>query len=109
MFLEFDAEGTLVVEAAYKEDKLNGRYKAYHANGKRMLWANYRAASEVDGLPIDSYVLVNGSISYRFPVARGTTGEAFIRFFNLLDDDHREHPNGDAYGLILTFGLEFSW
>ena len=74
-----------------------------------MLWANYRADSEVDGLPIDSYVLVNGSISYRFPVARGTTGQAFIRFFNLLDDDHQEHPNGDAYGLILTFGLEFRW
>jgi outer membrane receptor protein involved in Fe transport len=74
-----------------------------------MLWANFRDATELDGVAIDSYILINGSVSYRFPVASGTTGQAFVRFFNLLNDKHREHPQGDAYGLIFTAGLQIDW
>jgi outer membrane receptor protein involved in Fe transport len=83
---------------------------AYSGHGfSAMLWANYNDSTELDGIPIDSYFLVNGSISYRFPVASGSTGQVFVRFFNLLDDDHREHPQGDEYGLIFTAGLQFDW
>jgi len=74
-----------------------------------MLWANFRDNTELDDFAIDSYLLINGSVSYQFPVASGTTGQAFIRFFNLLDDKHREHPQGDEYGLILTGGLQLDW
>jgi len=83
---------------------------AYSGHGfNTMLWANYYDATELDGVAIDSYVLVNGSISYQFRVAKGSHGQVFVRFFNLLDDNHREHPQGDAYGLILTGGLQFDW
>ena len=74
-----------------------------------MLWANFRGSTELDDVAIDSYVLVNGSVSYNFDVAWGATGQAFIRFFNLLNDKHREHPQGDEYGLIMTAGLQFDW
>jgi iron complex outermembrane receptor protein len=74
-----------------------------------MLWANYRDSSEQDGVPVDSYVLVNGSVAYEFPWAGGSRGQVFLRFFNLLDDEHKEHPNGDTYGLILTGGLQIEW
>jgi len=83
---------------------------AYSGHGfNTMLWANYHDDSELNGVAIDSYILVSGSISYGFPVALRTDGQVFIRFFNLLDDDHREHPQGDAYGLILTGGLQLDW
>ncbi len=42
-------------------------------------------------------------------IAWRATGQAFIRFFNLLNDKHREHPQGDEYGLIMTAGLQFDW
>ena len=44
-----------------------------------------------------------------FPIALEANGSAFIRFFNLLNDIHKEHPDGDEYGLILTGGLEIDW
>lgn len=76
-----------------------------------MLWANWRDASEFDAIPVDSYLLLNGSVSYRFDVAHKDSGpgQAFVRFFNLLNDKHREHPQGDEYGLIITGGLQFDW
>ena len=82
-------------------------YTGNHFNA--MLWANFRGSTELDDIAIDGYVLVNGSVSYDFPIASGTSGQAFVRFFNLLNDVHREHPQGDAYGLILTGGLQIGW
>ena len=74
-----------------------------------MLWANFKGSTELDDIALDSYVLVNGSVSYNFPIASGATGSTFIRSFNLLNDKHKEHPNGDEYGLILTGGIEIDW
>ncbi|MEN8152208.1 MAG: hypothetical protein ABFS86_20490 [Planctomycetota bacterium] len=34
---------------------------------------------------------------------------AFLRFWNLFDDAHREHPDGDEIGQVLTAGLQFDW
>ena len=83
---------------------------AYSGHGlNAMLWANYYGASDLNGVPIDSYILVNGSVSYTMPLAGRSTGQVFIRFFNLLNDKHREHPEGDAYGLIFTGGFQFDW
>jgi iron complex outermembrane receptor protein len=57
---------------------------------------------------VDEYALVNAR------VAKGLTlgevrGTAFVQAFNLLDHDHLEQPEGDAYGLIVMAGLEVSW
>ncbi len=74
-----------------------------------MLWANYYDKTELYGDGIDSYVLVNGSINYGFLFSNRTTGKVFIRITNLLDDLHREHPEGDAYGMILSSGFQVDW
>jgi len=74
-----------------------------------MLWVNYYDQTQLFGIDIDSYVLVNGSVSYAFPVSDRATGQAFLRFFNVLDDVHREHPQGDDYGLIISGGLQLDW
>jgi outer membrane receptor protein involved in Fe transport len=88
---------------------LNGGVAYTGKNFNATLWANFRDATELDDFAIDSYVLVNGSVSYEFLVEGGTKGQAFVRFFNLLNDKHREHPQGDEYGLIMTAGLQFDW
>jgi outer membrane receptor for ferrienterochelin and colicin/pimeloyl-ACP methyl ester carboxylesterase len=74
-----------------------------------MLWANFRGSSEEEGEKADAYVLINGSVAYLFPIIGGAEGQAFVRFFNLLDDEHKEHPQGDSYGIIITGGLQIDW
>ncbi len=57
---------------------------------------------------VDSYVLLNGRISLR--VLKGDTkGTVFLQAFNVFDHDHREHPEGDSYGAIVTGGFELTW
>lgn len=57
---------------------------------------------------VDRYVLVNGRVS--FEVLKGDTkGTVFLQAFNMLDHDHREHPQGDRYGVIVTGGFELAW
>jgi outer membrane receptor protein involved in Fe transport len=73
-----------------------------------MLWLHYYDSTELFDVKVDDYVLVNGSLSYRF-LDDSTKGSAFVRAFNLLDHDHREHPEGQEYGLILTGGVELSF
>ena len=69
--------------------------------------AHMRGAVEAKlfGIGVGSYVLLNGSIEYGFLLSEGARGRVFVRAFNLLDDVHREHPEGDAYGLLVTAGL----
>ncbi len=80
-----------------------------------MLWTSFFDEVEFDdptgGASIgaaDAYALLNARVSYRLPFA-GVQGRAFLQAFNLLDHDHREHPQGDSYGLILSGGLEIAW
>ncbi len=56
----------------------------------------------------DEYVLLNARVTWTFldDPARAT---AFLEAFNMLDHDHREHPEGDSYGLLLSGGLEVRW
>ncbi len=53
------------------------------------------------------YVLLNGSVSYAFPVG-SSQGNVYLRAFNLVDE-HREHPDGQAYGAMVMAGLSFTW
>ncbi len=57
---------------------------------------------------VDAYTLLNARISWRPPLGDGRS-HVFLQAFNLLDHDHREHPEGDSYGLILMGGVELVW
>ncbi len=70
------------------------------------LWATHFSEVEFTGAPVDAYTLLSGRIS--FPVG-GTHSRVFLEAFNLLDNDHLEHPEGQSYGLILQFGFSASW
>jgi iron complex outermembrane receptor protein len=80
------------------------------------LWATYFGKVEfVDPAggnriigTVHEYGLLNARLAYRLPFA-GTDSLAFIQAFNLLDRDHREHPEGDSYGLLLLAGFESHW
>lgn len=61
-----------------------------------MVWAHYYDATQLFGQDVASYLLVNASVSYRFDLEEGASGRLYVRAFNLLDDDHREHPEGDS-------------
>ena len=45
--------------------------------------------------PQASYTLINGRIGYRWIKNKLETG---VAFYNLLGDDHREHPFGNQIG-----------
>jgi outer membrane receptor protein involved in Fe transport len=60
------------------------------------------------GNPVDAYNLLNLRAAWNF-MRRQTDATIFVQAFNLLDQDHREHPEGDPYGLILVGGLELKW
>jgi iron complex outermembrane receptor protein len=59
-------------------------------------------------LRVDEYALLNARVSYELAWGEHR-GTVFLQAFNLLDHDHREHPEGDSYGLILTGGAEIRW
>ncbi|MCA8944203.1 MAG: TonB-dependent receptor [Planctomycetes bacterium] len=74
-----------------------------------MLWTNYYDHTELFGIPIGSYVTVNGSVSYAFELNDRATGDVFLRVFNAFDDAHREHPEGAVLGRIVTAGVRIDW
>lgn len=57
---------------------------------------------------VDEYGLLNARVSYRLS-ALGARGNAFVQAFNLLDKDHREHPQGDKVGLLFMAGVDLTW
>jgi len=78
------------------------------------LWANYFDKAFVNSPPfseVNDYLIVNGNVSYRvFGNEEGrATGTVFVNAFNLMDKDHKEHPSGDSYGLILTAGFSVTF
>lgn len=73
-----------------------------------MLWVNYFDETELEGAVADAYTLLNGSVSYAFPLGKAQS-TLFVKAFNLLDNDHKEHPEGAEYGLILQGGFAIDW
>jgi outer membrane receptor protein involved in Fe transport len=80
-----------------------------------MLWGTFFDESEfqdkvgsgnLGGVP--AYTLLNLRIWYPFKLG-SADGRVFLQGFNLLDHVHKEHPDGDAYGLIGSVGLELAW
>ncbi|MHC4516034.1 MAG: TonB-dependent receptor plug domain-containing protein [Planctomycetota bacterium] len=78
---------------------------------KAALWATFFDKTFVDSAPfseVKEYLMVNGNVTYRMfgDQDSRSTGSVFVNAFNLLDNDHKEHPSGDRYGLILTAGFK---
>jgi outer membrane receptor protein involved in Fe transport len=80
-----------------------------------MLWATFFDESEfqekgggpfLGGVP--AYTLLNGRVWYPFRVG-SADGKVFLEGFNMLDHRHREHADGNAYGLIGVAGVEIGW
>jgi iron complex outermembrane receptor protein len=91
------------------EQKANAGVRLSTPGGlQAMLWVNYFDQVEFGGVPADDYVLLNAQVSMPFRLG-DTTGRAFVGGFNLLDDTHREHPNGQRYGAILRAGVSLTW
>jgi len=81
-----------------------------------MLWATFFDESEFRDKPgptsvltgVPAYTLLNLRVWYPFKVGSGD-GRVYLQGFNLLDHVHKEHPDGDAYGLIGSAGIEIAW
>jgi iron complex outermembrane receptor protein len=73
------------------------------------LWAYRQDAVALFGQDVPSYLLLNGSVSWRFDLNLAAKGRLFLRAFNLLDDEHREHPEGDLMGLLFSVGVQIAW
>ena len=59
-----------------------------------------------ESLHLDAYTLLNARVGYRFAQGRAEVG---VVAFNLLDDQHREHPFGQLVGrrIMGTFTYRF--
>ena len=66
------------------------------------VFANYVDSTVWDGQEIDSYMLLNSSIRYR----AGDT-EIALSAFNLLNNRHQEHPDGDEIGRSVVLSLMY--
>jgi iron complex outermembrane receptor protein len=87
----------------------NAGIRMRHPDGySAMLWLNYTDEAEFEARVADDYLLINGSFSKTFSVGE-SEGRLFIEAFNLADNDHREHPDGQRYGLILQAGFSLVW
>ena len=78
-----------------------------------MLWMTYMDETAFEAAPgifreADEYTLLNGQVSYSFRLPHGT-GQLFLGGFNLLDDEHREHPDAERYGRSLQGGLRLTF
>jgi iron complex outermembrane receptor protein len=81
-----------------------------------MLWVNFfdevtflDPNNTVQPAPsVPAYTIVNAKVWYPIKLGKAD-GRVFAQGFNLLDNVHKEHPNGDAYGLIAMAGFEIAW
>ena len=97
-------------------NKANGgvRYENRETGWTAMLWLTYTDdVTYVDpsGVligKVNPYALLNARVSYRFVMGK-RDGKVYVQAFNLLDHDHREHAEGDPYGILAMAGLELAW
>jgi iron complex outermembrane receptor protein len=80
-----------------------------------MLWVNFfdhiefldkSSGTSLGSVP--SYTLLNLKIWHPFRLGTAD-GKIFLQGFNLLDNVHREHPQGEEYGLLALAGVEVAW
>lgn len=80
-----------------------------------MLWATFfddiefiDTATGASLGKLDEYALLNARVWRTFKLP-GVDGRIFLQAFNLLDHDHREHAQGESYGLLFMGGLDLAW
>jgi outer membrane receptor for ferrienterochelin and colicin len=96
--------------------KANAGVRVVHEGSlSGMFWLNFFDSIEfidkATALPlgsVPSYTLLNAKLWYPFRLGKAK-GQVFLQGFNLLDKVHREHPDGDEYGLIAMAGVELAW
>jgi len=80
-----------------------------------MLWMNYfdevefrdkKTGTSLGSVP--PYALLNAKVWHPFRFGKAE-GRVFLQGFNLLSNDHKEHPQGDSYGLLALAGVEIAW
>ena len=99
-----------------RADDEDGFVRAVHDTGlSGMLWVNFFDSIEfIDKSTgtslgrVPSYTLVNAKLWYPFRLGKAD-GRVFLQGFNLLDKVHREHPQGQEYGLLAMAGVEIAW
>jgi iron complex outermembrane receptor protein len=80
-----------------------------------MIWMNFfdeiTFTDKATGLHtghVPAYALLNAKVWY--PIKVGSTdGKVFAQAFNMTDNVHREHPDGQEYGIIALAGVELFW
>ena len=107
--LEDRGEKERVLTAPKNKANLGVRYRGQidETRVDAMLWLTYFDDTEFNfpGGAVDDYLLLNASVYFEFAPGR----RAFMKVFNLLDNDHSENPEGHEYGRILTVGFTFTW
>ncbi len=73
-----------------------------------MAWVSFFDDVEFAGGRVPQHALVNGRISVPFTVGE-SRGRLFVEGFNLLNRVHRETPDGDEYGILLSAGVSVRW
>jgi iron complex outermembrane receptor protein len=96
--------------------KANAGLRLIHEGGlSGMLWINFfdriefldkSTGNSLGSVP--SYTLLNMKVWHPFRLGNAE-GKVFLQGFNLLDNVHREHPQGDEYGLLGLAGVEIAW
>ena len=95
-----DLETGVEIESAPRHKVNPGLYAKLGKSMRVSLFANYVDRTVWDGVEINSYTLLNSMISYKM----GNTDIA-LSAFNVLNNRHQEHPQGDEVGRSVVLSL----
>jgi len=56
----------------------------------------------------DAYAMLNARIARRFKLGK-SEGKVYLQAFNLTNNRHFEHAEGNPYGIIAMLGAELAW
>jgi len=79
-----------------------------------MAWATF--TDQVDYLdPLggfigraDAYAMLNARVAHGFKLGK-SEGKVYLQAFNLTNNRHWEHAEGDRYGILAMLGAELAW
>ena len=90
------------IESAPRHKLNPGLYTRLGQDLTISVFANYVDSTVWDDQEIDSYILLNSSVRYMV----GDT-EIALSAFNLLNNEHQEHPKGDEIGRSVVLSLMY--
>jgi hypothetical protein len=87
-------------------DPINKRPLGFQA----MAWVTAFDDVRFEGGRVDEFALVNARVSYVFEFEGGKRGGSmFVEAFNLFNRVHRENPDSDEVGMLLSAGVQVRW